>query len=93
MFPNALGTIIVEDDLLVSHDFIDFFRKFSPLLNDPNENLFCLSTWNDNGKDDQIEQNPALVYRTDFFGGLGWMLSKKVPTSLNFFSPNFIDLG
>ena len=78
MFPSALGTIIVEDDLLVSHDFIDFFRKFSPLLDDPAENLFCLSTWNDNGKDDQIEQNPGLVYRTDFFGGLGWMLSKKV---------------
>jgi len=78
MFPSALGTIIVEDDLLVSHDFIDYFRKFSPLLNDPSENLFCLSTWNDNGKDDQIEQNPELVYRTDFFGGLGWMLSKKI---------------
>jgi len=82
MFPSALGTIIVEDDLLVSHDFIDYFRKFSPLLNDPSENLFCLSTWNDNGKDDQIEQNPELVYRTDFFGGLGWMLSKKVRIKL-----------
>jgi alpha-1,3-mannosyl-glycoprotein beta-1,2-N-acetylglucosaminyltransferase len=78
MFPSSFGTIIVEDDLLVSADFVDFFRKFAPLLSDPAENLFCLSTWNDNGKDDQIEQNPELVFRTDFFGGLGWMLSKKV---------------
>jgi alpha-1,3-mannosyl-glycoprotein beta-1,2-N-acetylglucosaminyltransferase len=78
MFPSSFGTIIVEDDLLVSADFVDFFRKFAPLLSDPAENLFCLSTWNDNGKDDQIDQNPELVFRTDFFGGLGWMLSKKV---------------
>jgi len=78
LFPSSFGTIIVEDDLLVSADFVDFFRKFAPLLSDPAENLFCLSTWNDNGKDDQIDKNPELVFRTDFFGGLGWMLSKKV---------------
>ena len=41
---------------------------------------FSLSAWNDNGKDGQIEPDPKLLHRTDFFGGLGWMLKKSVWT-------------
>ena len=41
-------------------------------------NSSSISAWNDNGKDGQIENDPHLFYRTDFFGGLGWMLSKEV---------------
>ena len=50
------------------------------MLLDPEENLYCISAWNDNGKDGQIEQNPHLLHRTDFFGGLGWMLKKSIWT-------------
>ena len=37
----------------------------------------CVSAWNDNGKAGLINETaPELLYRTDFFGGLGWMLTK-----------------
>jgi len=78
LFPDSDGVIIVEDDLEVSPDFLTFFRSLTPLLLDPTENLYCLSAWNDNGKDGQINPNPSLLHRTDFFGGLGWMLKKDI---------------
>jgi len=78
LFPNADGVIIIEDDLEVSPDFLTFFKSLAPLLLDPAENLYCLSAWNDNGKEGQIEPNPSLLHRTDFFGGLGWMMKKTV---------------
>ena len=37
----------------------------------------CVSAWNDNGKTGLINETaPELLYRTDFFPGLGWMLTK-----------------
>lgn len=78
LFQSSNGIIIVEDDLEVSPDFLNYFKTFSPLLFDKKENLYCISAWNDNGKDGQIENNSKLIYRTDFFGGLGWMLSRQI---------------
>ena len=35
--------------------------------------------WNDNGKKGLIDESrPDLLYRTDFFGGLGWMLTREL---------------
>ena len=47
-----------------------------PLL-DKDESLFCVSAWNDNGKEGYVKNN-KLLYRTDFFPGLGWMLTRKL---------------
>ncbi|EGC32979.1 hypothetical protein DICPUDRAFT_88972 [Dictyostelium purpureum] len=72
--------IIVEDDLIVSPDFLDYFEKMSPLL-DKDESLFCISAWNDNGKKRFINPNEdqaiLTFHRTDFFPGLGWMMKNK----------------
>ncbi len=78
---NVLGyhqVIIVEDDLEVSPDFFEYFEATLPILRgDPS--LFCVSAWNDNGKTSLInETRPELLYRTDFFGGLGWMMTKEL---------------
>jgi len=78
VFPKSPAVIIIEDDLEVSPDFFSYFRRMSELLFDKNENLFCISAWNDNGKDHRIISDPMLVHRTDFFGGLGWMLRRDV---------------
>lgn len=42
----------------------------------------CISAWNDNGKESLIDLNAtSLLYRTDFFPGLGWMLSRDLWTT------------
>ncbi|XP_019851894.1 PREDICTED: alpha-1,3-mannosyl-glycoprotein 2-beta-N-acetylglucosaminyltransferase-like, partial [Amphimedon queenslandica] len=67
--------IIIEDDLEVSSDFFTYMEATSPLLlSDPT--LLCVSAWNDNGKKDLIDSSRNdLLYRSDFFPGLGWMLT------------------
>lgn len=68
------AVVIVEDDLEVAPDFFEYFRALLPLLqSDPS--LWCVSAWNDNGKEGFVDpEQAALLYRTDFFPGLGWML-------------------
>lgn len=73
---NYSAAIIVEDDLDISPDFFEYFlATYKILRSDPT--LWCVSAWNDNGKTDMIDNDPELLYRTDFFPGLGWMLEKK----------------
>ena len=49
-----------------------------PLL-DEDATLFCISAWNDNGKPDLIDENANdLLHRSDFFPGLGWLLTRKI---------------
>uniref|UniRef100_UPI0037E9B4C5 alpha-1,3-mannosyl-glycoprotein 2-beta-N-acetylglucosaminyltransferase b n=1 Tax=Semicossyphus pulcher TaxID=241346 RepID=UPI0037E9B4C5 len=70
--------VIVEDDLEVAPDFFEYFRALYPILrSDPS--LLCVSAWNDNGRDALVDPSKAeLLYRTDFFPGLGWMLLKEM---------------
>ncbi|KAM6910577.1 alpha-1,3-mannosyl-glycoprotein 2-beta-N-acetylglucosaminyltransferase a [Xenentodon cancila] len=72
------SVIIVEDDLEVAPDFFEYFRALLPLLkSDPT--LWCVSAWNDNGRDGYVDPSEAdLLYRTDFFPGLGWMLLREM---------------
>jgi alpha-1,3-mannosyl-glycoprotein beta-1,2-N-acetylglucosaminyltransferase len=67
---------VVADDLDIAPDFFEYFLGLHPILKqDPS--LFCVSAWNDNGKSSLIDTGAAsLLYRTDFFPGLGWMLLK-----------------
>ncbi|XP_061771528.1 alpha-1,3-mannosyl-glycoprotein 2-beta-N-acetylglucosaminyltransferase-like isoform X1 [Nerophis ophidion] len=78
VFRNYSTVIIVEDDLEVAPDFFEYFRALLPLLkSDPS--LWCVSAWNDNGRDGFVDPAAAnLLHRTDFFPGLGWMLLREV---------------
>eukprot|EP00172_Hildenbrandia_rubra_P003502 Plantae.Rhodophyta-Hildenbrandia_rubra.ctg5701.p1 GENE.Plantae.Rhodophyta-Hildenbrandia_rubra.ctg5701~~Plantae.Rhodophyta-Hildenbrandia_rubra.ctg5701.p1 ORF type:complete len:454 (+),score=42.77 Plantae.Rhodophyta-Hildenbrandia_rubra.ctg5701:170-1531(+) len=68
--------VIVEDDMEIAVDFYDYFGALAPLL-DKDPSLFCVSAWNDNGKE-QFAIDPKRLYRTDFFPGLGWMLTRRL---------------
>ncbi|XP_017484356.1 PREDICTED: alpha-1,3-mannosyl-glycoprotein 2-beta-N-acetylglucosaminyltransferase [Rhagoletis zephyria] len=70
--------VIVEDDLNVAPDFYEYFLGTHTLLKqDPS--LWCVSAWNDNGKDKFVDNSkPEVLYRTDFFPGLGWMLTRNL---------------
>eukprot|EP00040_Diaphanoeca_grandis_P044871 m.13954 g.13954 ORF g.13954 m.13954 type:complete len:502 (-) comp9935_c0_seq1:150-1655(-) len=70
------SVIIVEDDLDMSPDIFEYFTAGRNLLKaDPT--LFCVSAWNDNGKGRHVV-DPEKLYRTDFFGGLGWMILREL---------------
>ncbi|XP_073845135.1 alpha-1,3-mannosyl-glycoprotein 2-beta-N-acetylglucosaminyltransferase [Musca autumnalis] len=70
--------IIVEDDLNVAPDFYEYFLGTHHLLKQ-DSSLWCVSAWNDNGKANLIDtSHPELLYRTDFFPGLGWMLTREL---------------
>ncbi|CAH0551989.1 unnamed protein product [Brassicogethes aeneus] len=75
---NFSTVIIVEDDLEIAPDFFEYFMGTYHLLHkDPS--LWCISAWNDNGKEGLVDlSRPELLYRTDFFPGLGWMLTKNI---------------
>ncbi|KAL0267937.1 UNVERIFIED_CONTAM: hypothetical protein PYX00_010065 [Menopon gallinae] len=70
--------IVVEDDLDIAPDFFEYFLGTYWLLKrDPT--LWCVSAWNDNGKAGLVDEtHPELLYRTDFFPGLGWMLTSSL---------------
>lgn len=75
------SVIIVEDDLDIAPDFFEYFlASHTILVSDPT--LWCVSAWNDNGKDSLVAYEPDLLYRSDFFPGLGWMLTKSLWSEL-----------
>jgi len=81
VFDDRLGAfrrvIILEEDLEIAPDFFDYFAATAPLLDDPNENLLAVSAWNDNGQTGHVSDAQAL-YRSDFFSGLGWMMTRTI---------------
>lgn len=75
---NYSTVIITEDDLDIAPDFFEYFSATRHLL-EIDKTLYCVSAWNDNGKPYLIDMNqPELLHRTDFFPGLGWMMTKDL---------------
>jgi alpha-1,3-mannosyl-glycoprotein beta-1,2-N-acetylglucosaminyltransferase len=72
--------VILEDDMEVAPDFFGYFDALKHVL-DADPTLFCVSAWNDNGKE-LLSVDPEQLHRTDFFPGLGWMLTRRVWTEL-----------
>uniref|UniRef100_W5UBY9 Alpha-1,3-mannosyl-glycoprotein 2-beta-N-acetylglucosaminyltransferase n=1 Tax=Ictalurus punctatus TaxID=7998 RepID=W5UBY9_ICTPU len=72
------AVIVVEDDLEVAPDFFEYFKALHPVLKS-DQTLWCVSAWNDNGRNGYVDPAKSeLLYRTDFFPGLGWMLLKEI---------------
>ena len=76
-YPKPERVIILEEDLLISPDFFDYFAAMAPLLDNHHENLFSVSAFNDNGKKGHVK-DATRVLRSDFFPGLGWMMNRKL---------------
>ncbi|XP_077534489.1 alpha-1,3-mannosyl-glycoprotein 2-beta-N-acetylglucosaminyltransferase-like [Haemaphysalis longicornis] len=71
------AVIVLEDDLDIAPDFFEYFASLLPVLRgDPS--LFCISAYNDNGKPWHISRSPDMLHRTDFFSGLGWLLTREL---------------
>ena len=48
--PKAEYLVVLEDDLAVSRDFVDYFAKLSGVM-DKDPSIFCVSAWNDVGQE------------------------------------------
>ena len=68
--------ILLEEDLEIAPDFFEYFAATAPLL-DADASLLAVSAWNDNGLRG-MARDPTMIYRSDFFPGLGWMLTRPV---------------
>lgn len=72
------SVVIVEDDIDIAPDFFDYFLATRPLL-EKDKSLYCVSAWNDNGKSDAIDEDAIdTLYRSDFFPGLGWLITREL---------------
>lgn len=76
--------IVLEDDLLVSPDFLRMFEALAPIL-DKDSSIMCISSFNDNGFS-HLHLPPNMFMRTRYFPGLGWMMRSDVWREL---SPKF----
>ncbi|XP_021811501.1 alpha-1,3-mannosyl-glycoprotein 2-beta-N-acetylglucosaminyltransferase [Prunus avium] len=72
---NFSRVIILEDDMEIAPDFFDYFESAAALL-DKDKSIMAVSSWNDNGQK-QFVHDPKVLYRSDFFPGLGWMLARS----------------
>ncbi|KAK9944399.1 hypothetical protein M0R45_009969 [Rubus argutus] len=72
---NFNRVIILEDDMEIAPDFFDYFEAAAALL-DKDKSIMAVSSWNDNGQK-QFVHDPEVLYRSDFFPGLGWMLARS----------------
>lgn len=69
--------ILLEEDIEIAPDFFEYFTAMAPILDADPTGLLCASAWNDNGLSGMVKDN-SQVYRSDFFPGLGWMLTRAV---------------
>lgn len=74
--PDAPAAIIIEDDLLFSPDFYEYFLNVAPIVEE-DSTVFAISAWNDNGFKGKVK-DPYALRRTEFFPGLGWLLSRDL---------------
>ena len=68
--------IILEEDLRIAPDFFEYFKAMAPIL-DHDTTLLAVSAFNDNGFANTVK-DPTRVLRSDFFPGLGWMMTRNL---------------
>uniref|UniRef100_A0ABM0MB92 Alpha-1,3-mannosyl-glycoprotein 2-beta-N-acetylglucosaminyltransferase n=1 Tax=Saccoglossus kowalevskii TaxID=10224 RepID=A0ABM0MB92_SACKO len=75
-FPKSEYVIVVEEQLQVSPDFLNYFAQTLPLL-EKDSSILAISAFNQNGFMN-TSGDPTRLYRTEDFPGLGWVLRKSV---------------
>jgi hypothetical protein len=74
--PRAKWAVIVEEDQLFAPDFLEYFDATGPVLLE-DKSLLAVSSYNDNGFSYMVS-DPTAVRRTEFFIGLGWLLTRRL---------------
>ena len=74
-FPQPERVIILEEDIKVAPDFFSYMAATAKLL-DADPTLYAVSAFNDNGH--LVQEDSDRLLRSDFFPGLGWMMSRAL---------------
>ncbi|KAF1741294.1 hypothetical protein MXB_457 [Myxobolus squamalis] len=74
--PNAKEIIILEDDLIVSPDFMAYVAQLMDILHS-DKTVFCISAWNDQGYT-HTTGHQSMLYRVQTMPGLGWVLKRDL---------------
>ena len=75
-YKTAQYMIILEEDLDVAPDIMDYFTQLLPVL-DSDESVYCISAWNDQGYK-HSSNDSSMLYRVESMPGLGWVLKRKL---------------
>ncbi|XP_063872291.1 protein O-linked-mannose beta-1,2-N-acetylglucosaminyltransferase 1-like isoform X2 [Scylla paramamosain] len=74
LFPAADKAILLEDDLLLSPDFLRFFHQVAPLL-DRDPTVSCINAFNSNSFPDTA-RDPRVLLRARSYPMYGWLTSR-----------------
>ncbi|XP_064633675.1 protein O-linked-mannose beta-1,2-N-acetylglucosaminyltransferase 1-like [Lineus longissimus] len=75
IFPNKESVIILEEDLVLSPDFLYFLAQTYQVVRQ-DKSLLGISAWNDNGYE-EVSTNSTLVYRiSSSFPGFAFLLQR-----------------
>ena len=75
--PTAAGVIILEEDIDIAPDTLAYFRAMWRVMQ-RDASIWVASAWNDNGAAPLATPERAAVHRSDFFPGLGWLLTRTL---------------
>lgn len=76
IFPKARYLIVIEEELVLSPDFLYFLAQCTPTL-DKDPSLLGVSAFNFHGFE-ELSSNKSLVYRVEDFPGLAFMIKMSV---------------
>lgn len=75
-FPNKKYVIVLEENLILSPDFLFYMAQLVPTL-EKDESLLGVSAWNPNGYTN-VSSNLYIAYRSEHFPGLGFLMPVRV---------------
>ncbi|XP_066964287.1 protein O-linked-mannose beta-1,2-N-acetylglucosaminyltransferase 1-like [Macrobrachium rosenbergii] len=78
--PEANKIIVLEDDLVLSPDFISYFHQTAPLL-DADKTIFCINAYNYNSFLPTAIDTSRL-YREEVLPAYGWMITRELAEEL-----------
>ncbi|KAK3859674.1 hypothetical protein Pcinc_034228 [Petrolisthes cinctipes] len=73
-FPDIDKAVILEDDLLLSPDFLSFFQQTSWLL-DTDPTIYCVNAFSVNSYS-TVAGDPTTLRRLQMFPQFGWMITR-----------------
>lgn len=91
IYSNGYDQIILaEDDMEFAPDFFEYLLGLADILKEDSSyiiiyifRLMCISAWNDLGQKGLVKEYSIIyyfidvIYRSDFFPGLGWLSTKE----------------